>query len=312
MDRGPVLGQAGAVDVLERMVLGCGNFGGIGSAPELFGHGESEEEAFAIMDAAWAAGIRWFDTADAYGGGRSERAIGAWIRATGNRPKLTTKTYNPMDTGADRGLAPDRILRQIETSLERLGAERVDVYLAHDFDPETPLEDTIGALERLRAEGAIGAYGVSNFGAEQLDAALQLGAPSLVQNEYSLLARGDETGVLPLCAEHGIAYQAFSPLAGGWLTGKYRPGEPHPKGSRMTLRPDPYLHLDDERVYLGIERLSERGDPAALALAWVIGHPAVSAAVVGPRRPEHLEPALAARELSLSASKRDEIASLFG
>ena len=296
---------------MTRIVLGCGNFGGIGSAPELFGHGESEEEAFAIMDAAWAAGLDWFDTADAYGGGRSETASGKWIAATGNRPRLTTKTYNPGEAGGDRGLAPARIRRQIESSLERLGVDRVDVYLAHEFDPETPLAETIGAFERLVEEGTVGAYGVSNFSAAQLEKALAHGRPSLVQNEYSLLARRDERDVLPLCAEHGIAFQAFSPLGGGWLTGKYRPGEPHPEGSRMTLRPGPYLHLDVEHVHRGVEGLRERGDPATLALAWVISHPAVTAAVVGPRRPAHLEPALAARDLELSASERDEIASLF-
>jgi aryl-alcohol dehydrogenase-like predicted oxidoreductase len=296
---------------MTRIILGCGNFGGIGSAPAFFGQGESEEEAFAIMDAAWAAGIRWFDTADAYGGGRSETAIGKWIRATGNRPRLTTKTYNPMDAGEDHGLAPDRILRQIETSLERLGVDRVDLYLAHEFDPETPYQHSVRAFERLLDEGTIGAYGVSNFDGGQLAAALEAGRPSLVQNEYSLLARDDEADVIPLCAEHGLDYQAFSPLAGGWLTGKYRPGEPHPEGSRMTMRPEPYLHLDDERVYRGIERLGERGERAVLALSWVISNPFLSAAVVGPRRPEHLEPALAARELDLSPSERDEIASFF-
>ncbi len=296
---------------MTRIVLGCGNFGGIGSAPELFGHGESEDEAFAIMDAAWDEGIRWFDTADAYGGGRSETAIGKWIRATGNRPRLTTKTYNPIEAGEDHGLAPDRILRQIETSLERLGVDRVDVYLAHEFDPETPYAESVGAYERLVEEGAIGAYGVSNFDAAQLEEALAVGRPSLVQNSYSLLERGDEEDVLPLCAEHGLDYQGFSPLAGGWLTGKYRPGEAHPEGSRMTLRPGPYAHLDVEHVHGGIERLRERGDPATLALGWVISHPAVSAAVVGPRRPEHLQPALAARGLDLSPSERDEIASFF-
>jgi len=296
---------------MTRIVLGCGNFGGIGSAPELFGQGESQEEAFAIMDAAWAAGLDWFDTADAYGGGRSESAIGGWIRATGNRPRLTTKTYNPMDAGEDHGLAPDRIFRQIESSLGRLGVDRVDLYLAHEFDPETPLADTIGAFERLLDEGTIGSYGLSNFSAAQVEEALAHGRPVLVQNEYSLLARGDEAELLPICAEHGLGYQAFSPLGGGWLTGKYRPGEPHPQGSRMTLRPDPYLHLDVEQVHRGVEGLRERGDPATLALAWVISHPSVSAAVVGPRRPSHLEPALAARDLTLSPSERDEIASLF-
>jgi len=293
------------------LILGCGNFGGIGSAPKLFGQGESQEEAFAIMDAAWEGGIRWFDTADAYGGGRSEAAIGAWIAATGHRPRLTTKTFNPMDEGADSGLSRERVLRQIESSLERLRVERVDLYLAHEFDPDVLLEEAFATLEELVERGLIGAYGVSNFSAEQLEAALEVGRPSVAQNSYSLLERGDEEGVLPLCVEHGIAYQAFSPLAGGWLTGKYRRDQPHPPGSRMTLRADPYLHLDDERVYRGLDRLAERGDLATLALAWVLSHPGVSAIVVGPRRPQHLEPALAARDLVMSASERAEIASLF-
>src|SRR6266542_5967347 len=154
---------------MTRLILGCGNFGGIGSAPELFGKGESEEEALAIMDAAWEAGIRWCDTADAYGGGRSERAIGKWIAATGNRPRLTTKTFNPMDEGADRGLSRERILRQIESSLERLCVDSVDLYLAHEFDSETPLSETLAAFEELAEEGAIGAYGASNFSGAQLE-----------------------------------------------------------------------------------------------------------------------------------------------
>jgi aryl-alcohol dehydrogenase-like predicted oxidoreductase len=296
---------------MTRVVLGCGNFGGIGSAPELFGTGESQEEASAIMDAAWAHGLDWFDTADAYGGGRSESAIGAWIRATGNRPRITTKTYNPMDAGHDRGLSRERILRQIETSLDRLGVEGVDLYLAHEFDPETPLAETLGTFEELVEQGVVGAYGLSNFAAEQVEQGLRDGRPSVVQNSYSLLERRDEDGVLPLCAEHGIAYQAFSPLAGGWLTGKYRRGKPHPAGSRMTLRPEPYLHLEDERVHRGIGRLHERSDGTALAIAWVLSHPHIAGVVVGPRRPEHIDPALAALELDLSPSERDEIASFF-
>ena len=294
-----------------RLILGCGNFGGIGSAPELFGHGESQEEAFALMDAAWEAGIHRFDTADAYGGGRSESFIGAWMAASGHRPRLTTKTFNSMEASADSGLSRERILRQIETSLRRLRIDRVELYLAHEFDPETPVEETIEAFEELVAGGLVDAYGVSNFSAEQLRAALEVGRPGVLQNSYSLLERGDEAEVLPLCAEHGVEYQAFSPLAGGWLTGKYRRGEEYPGGSRMTLRGDPYRHLEDERVFDGIERLQERGDPATLSLAWVLSNPAVEAIVVGPRRPGHLEPALAARDLHLSASERGELASFF-
>jgi aryl-alcohol dehydrogenase-like predicted oxidoreductase len=308
------LGRTGVQ--ISRLVLGCGNFGGIGSAPELFGQGESEDEAFAVMEAAWTLGLTAFDTADAYGGGRSETAIGTWIRATGNRPTLTTKTFNPMDAGEDRGLARDRVLRQIESSLERLGIDRVDLYLAHDFDPDVPLEKTIATFEELVERGLIREYGVSNFDGGQLRAALALGRPAVVQNSYSLLSRGDERDVLPLCAEHGIAYEAFSPLAGGWLTGKYRRGEPAPAGSRMSMRPEPYERFRDDRVFAALDAFAaaagERSvDRATLAYAWLLAQPNVTAIVVGPRRPEHLEPARAALELDLSDAEAVELARLF-
>jgi aryl-alcohol dehydrogenase-like predicted oxidoreductase len=299
---------------IARVVLGCGNFGGIGSAPEFFGRGESEDEAFAVMDAAWKLGLRWFDTADAYGGGRSETAIGKWIRATGNRPRVTTKTFNPMAAGADKGLARDRILRQIETSLARLGVESVDLYLAHWFDPDTPVEETMGAFEELTERGLVGSYGVSNVDAAQLEAALEAGRPSYVQNSYSLLDRRDEAEVIPLCAERVVSYQAFSPLAGGWLTGKYRRAQPPPAGSRMTMRPGPYQHLDDDRIYDGLDRLDERAagrgvSMAALGLAWALAHPHVHSIVVGPRRSEHLSPV--AENVALSVAEREQLGSFF-
>jgi aryl-alcohol dehydrogenase-like predicted oxidoreductase len=299
---------------IARVVLGCGNFGGIGSAPEFFGQGEREEEAFALMDAAWELGMRWFDTADAYGGGRSETAIGKWIKATGNRPRLTTKTFNPMTAGGDSGLARDRIMRQIETSLERLGVETVDLYLAHEFDPDTPLEESMTAFDELVERRLAGAYGVSNVDTEQLGAALEAGRPSYVQNSYSLLDRHDDAEVISLCAARGIKYQAYSPLAGGWLTGKYRRGASPPAGSRMTMRPGPYRHLDDERVYDGLDRFARAGaehgvSTAALALAWVLDHPDVDSIVVGPRRPEHLAPVT--ENVRLSVAERKELTSLF-
>ena len=299
---------------LPPVVLGCGNFGGIGSAPEFFGRGETEDEAFAIMDAAWELGLDWFDTADAYGGGRSETAIGRWMRATGNRPRLTTKTFNPMDAGADHGLSRDRVLRQIETSLERLGVDRVELYLSHAPDPDVPVAETAAAFEELVERGLIGAYGVSNVSASQLREAAAAGRPAAVQNSYSLLDRGDEAEVIPLCREHGISYEAFSPLAGGWLTGKYRRGEAAPEGSRMTLRPEPYRHLEDDAVFDGLESFEaeahRRGvSPAGLALAWVVSGGA--SAVVGPRRPEHLEPVREAEGLSLSEDDRAGLRSLF-
>ena len=137
---------------LPRVSLGCGNFGGVGSAPAFFGQGTSADDARELMDAAWELGITHFDTADAYGGGRSESMIGDWIRSRGVRPMLTTKTFNPMDAGADHGLAPERIARQLEDSLERLGVDYVDLYLAHDFDPGRAaarhVHDVRGAAER--------------------------------------------------------------------------------------------------------------------------------------------------------------------
>jgi aryl-alcohol dehydrogenase-like predicted oxidoreductase len=297
-----------------RVVLGCGNFGGIGSSPEFFGQGDSREQAFEVMDAAWALGLRRFDTADAYGGGRSESWIGDWIRATGNRPLITTKTFNPMEAGGDRGLGRERVLRQAESSLERLGVDQLDHYLAHEPDPETPVAETVGALETLVERGLVQAYGTSNVDAAGLREWLEHGRPSLVQNSYSLLERADEEEVLPLCREHGVEYQAFSHLAGGWLTGKYRRAEAHPPCSRMTLRPEPYRHLEDDRIYDGLEAL-ERAAAAhgmsmgGLALAWALG--AAGSIVSGPRRPAHLDCVREALALRLSPAEHEEVGSLF-
>ena len=298
------------------IVLGCGNFGGIGSAPAFFGKGETEEQAFALMDAAWAIGLDWFDTADAYGGGRSEAWIGEWIAATGNRPRITTKTFNPMDEGQDSGLAPERVRRQLDSSLDRLGVDAVDLYLAHEPDPAIPIGETLGALEELTAAGKIKIWGLSNFGAGELREAMGIGRPALVQNSFSLLERGDEGEVIPLCSSEGIAYQVFGPLAGGWLTGKYRRGSALPEGSRMTMRPEPYLRYDSEEVYASLDALgaaaTARGvSMAGLALAWLLAHPGVTSAVVGPRTHAQLEPVREALALELMPAERDEVGSLF-
>jgi aryl-alcohol dehydrogenase-like predicted oxidoreductase len=288
---------------VTRIILGCGNFGGIGSAPELFGGGESRDEAFAIMDAAWEAGIRTFDTADAYGGGRSETFIGEWLSAKDPSVRdelvLSTKTFNAMDAGADSGLAPSRVKRQLESSLRRLGVEHVDLYLTHAWDPDVPIAETAGALDELVAAGSIGAYGLSNVDGAELREAVGAGAFGWVQNSYSLLDREVEQEILPLCAEHGLGFTPFSPLAGGWLTGKYRRGEPPPPGSRMTVRPEPYAHFHAPAVFDQLEELGARAAEegttmAALAIAWLLANPLVTAVIVGPRRPAQLEPALQA------------------
>jgi aryl-alcohol dehydrogenase-like predicted oxidoreductase len=301
---------------VPRVMLGCGNFGGVGSAPEFFGQGIDEDGAFALMDAAWELGLRHFDTADAYGGGRSEAMIGRWCAARGVRPAITTKTFNPMDAGADHGLAPERVKRRLAASLERLGTDRVELYLAHEYDPDVALEDTFGAFESARAEGLIGAYGVSNFDAEQLARAAAHGAPACVQNAFSLLERADEDGVLGVCAEHDIAYAAFGPLAGGCPTGTYRRGEPLPAGSLMTQRPEHYTHFLRDGVFDALETLErmarERGvSMGGMALAWLLGEPRLTAVVVGPTRPEHLEPVREALAHPLDAATRDELSRVF-
>jgi len=298
-------------ETYPRVIVGCGNFGGIGSAPSLFGQGETQEQAFELLDAAYEAGLTWLDTADAYGGGRSETYIGEWIRS--RRPdgvRITTKTFNPMDEGEDRGLAPARVRRQIDTSLARLGVERVDLYLTHAWDPDVPIAETTGVFDELVAAGKIGAYGVSNVDGPRLREALAAGSFAAVQTSYSLLDREVEDEVLPLCAEHGLWFQAHSPLMGGWLTGKYRRDEPPPEGSRMTLRGGPYEHLRTDAVFDALEELERRGDPATLALAWLLADPNISV-VIGPRRPEQLAPAIAALESPLSAADRDALSAVF-
>ena len=297
---------------VARIALGCGNFGGVGSAPEFFGQGLTEDQAFGLMDAAWESGIVHFDTADAYGGGRSEQAIGRWIRSRGVRPRLTTKTFNPMQAGADHGLQPDRIARQLRASLDRLGVDQVDLYLAHDYDPAVPLAESLGAFRAAQADGLIGAYGVSNFDERQLAAALAAGAPTAIQNSYSLLARQDEQALLPLCAERGVAYLAFSPLAGGWLTGKYRRGAAYPAGSRMTQRPEPYAEFVNDRTFAALDRLqaiaASRGTSmAGLALAWLLADDRVAQIVIGPGHPDHLAPVAEALAHPVTEQERDMI-----
>jgi aryl-alcohol dehydrogenase-like predicted oxidoreductase len=303
--------------MVARIALGCGNFGGVGSAPEFFGQGLDAGQAMALMDAAWEFGITHFDTADAYGGGRSEQAIGRWIRTRGVRPGLTTKTFNPMVAGGDHGLKPERIARQLRASLERLGVGRVELYLTHEFDPDVPLPETFGAFEQAKAGGLIGGYGVSNLSPAQLAEALSAGAPEAIQNAYSLLTREDEAELLPLCAERQVAYLAFSPLAGGWLTGKYRRGQPYPGGSRMTQRPEPYQDFVTGQTFDALDRLqaiaSSRGiSLAGLALAWLLADERVTQIVIGPGRPEHLAPAAEALNHPLTSEERAMITGALG
>ncbi len=312
---------------VSRLALGCGNFGGVGSAPAFFGKGETEAQAAELLDRAWDAGITLLDTADAYGGGRSESYLGGWLKTRGSavrdRLVLSTKVFNPVGPGPNqRGLSRLHIARQIEASLTRLGTDRIDLYLIHEPDPTTPIDETLRALDDAMRAGKILYIGASNIEAWRI--AVARGVSDLrglvrfewVQNSYSLLDRSAEREMLPFCADQRVGFTAFSPLAGGWLTGKYHSGQAYPDGSRMTMRPEPYLHLATERVFQGLDGLADiaqaRGVAVeALALAWVLHQPQVDAAIVGPRTPAHLDRALAALDVALSPAEAAELAALF-
>ena len=312
---------------VSRLGLGCGNFGGIGSAPQFFGQGENEAQAFALMDRAFEAGINFFDTADAYGGGRSETYIGRWLEAKGaaarQRLLLSSKVFNRVGPGPnDRGLSRQHILRQVDESLKRLKTDWLDLYLIHEPDPETPLEETLSALDDLVRAGKVLYVGASNIEAWRLARSLWISEVrrlvrfEWVQNAYSLLDRTPERELFPLCADRGVGFTAFSPLSGGWLTGKYRASATFPEGSRMTLRPEPYRHLVSDAVYRGLDALAgearARGvEMSAIAIAWVLHHPRSDAAIIGPRTPAQLDAALTATSLTLSDEDARRLADLF-
>jgi aryl-alcohol dehydrogenase-like predicted oxidoreductase len=301
---------------LPRIALGCGNFGGVGSAPEFFGQGLDEDQAAALMDAAWAAGITHFDTADGYGGGRSETAIGRWIASRGVRPTLTSKTFHPLTAGGDWGLAPERVVRSVEASLERLGVERIELYLAHEPDPRVAMDASMAGFEEAQLAGRIDSYGVSNVDTEELELALGGGRPTAVQNGYSLLQRDDAEGLIDVCAQRGLSYIVYSPLSGGWLTGKYRRDAPYPEGSRMTQRPEPYAALGNERTFAALDVLERFADArgismAGAAIAWLLADPRIAQVVIGPGRPAHLAPVTEALAHPLSPDERDTLTGAF-
>jgi 1-deoxyxylulose-5-phosphate synthase len=304
--------------VVSVLALGCGNFGGVGSLPELFGRGEDERSARALLDAAHEQGITLLDTANSYGGGRSEEWIGRWLR---DRPSvrdqlvITSKVGNQVGPAdGDGGLSAAHIRTQIEASLRRLGTDRVDLYLTHAPDPRTPLEETLTAFDELVHSGKIRCFGLSNVDGVHIGQAVDIAercglrAPVNLQIGHSLLEPADP-GTLTTCVQRGVAVTAYSPLAGGWLARDYRPGEPYPAGSRMTLRPDPYRDIERQAANGTIDALraeaTRRGITLpTLALSWVLSDPSIAAAIIGPRTPAQLAPALAALDHPLSAADR--------
>jgi aryl-alcohol dehydrogenase-like predicted oxidoreductase len=269
------------------------------------------------MDAAWDLGIRRFDTADAYGGGRSESWIGDWRKQSRKLVHVTTKTFNPMAEGEDAGLAPKRVRRQVVESARRLRTDAIDLYLAHEWDSRVPVAEVVGVFTDLVREGIVGAFGFSNISLPQLRSALALSEPKVVQNSYSLLLRVDEAELIPVCLRNRIAYEAYSPLAGGWLTGKYRANAPLPPASRMALAPQWYAHVDPATAPAKVEALTEKAaefgiSTPGMALAWVIHSPDVTSTIIGPKRRDHLGQTVEACTVELTSEDRAQLASFFG
>jgi aryl-alcohol dehydrogenase-like predicted oxidoreductase len=315
------LGRSGIE--ISTSILGCGTIGGLGSARATWGsYGQSESEARAVLDAAVELGITCIDTANSYGGGRSETVVGRWIADRGASILVTTKVGNLVEPDQQSiDLTRPHVLRQARESLERLGRPRIDLYVSHAPDDQTPIEQTLEAFAELIEAGLVGAVGACNVDHGQLRAALdasdRLGLPRYewVQNEYSLLARGDEATVIPLCVERGLGYTPHSPLSGGILSGKYAVGAEPPPDSRVAALPTRYAEHLSADALAGVARLAEEArrremSVSALAMAWVTSRPGVTAVVAGPRRVEHLDAVRTALEVRLDEDDQQRLGRL--
>jgi aryl-alcohol dehydrogenase-like predicted oxidoreductase len=288
---------------IGRIWFGCGNFGGIGSSPKLRNAGDREEQALQLLDHARRVGLRRFDTANTYGGGSSEIILGKWLRSQGadflQSAQIATKVGNPHGCPAgETPLSRTQIAFHLDASLRRLGVERIDLYYIHEFDRVTPLEETLGAVACAVEAGKIDRFGISNATLSDVQAVRALAGSVLgsrfeyVQNEYNLLATADGEALIPYCAEHGLRYTAFSPLAGGFLSGKYRFGEEPPSDSRFAHAPEFGAGYSNEESFAAIERLRQSADEgqvtmAEAALCFVLDTPGVDSLIVAPRRIEH-------------------------
>jgi aryl-alcohol dehydrogenase-like predicted oxidoreductase len=259
-----------------------------------YGGGVGRAAAEACLEAAFAAGINFIDTANVYARGAAEAFLGeALARVPRDRYVLATKVFFPMSEN-DRGLSAAQIEKQLDASLKRLRVDHVDLYQCHRYDPATPLEETMAALDRAVRQGKTRWLGFSEWSPAQIRASLALPGARFVssQPQYSLLWRQPEAEVFPLCAREGIGQIVWSPLRQGILTGKYRPGEAPPTGSRATSpEMNAFLGGQLEPAVLGrVQRLvpiaAELGlTVAQLALAWVLRRPEVTSAIIGATRP---------------------------
>ena len=288
---------------LDRIWFGCGNFGGIGSSPALRSAGDGEVRALELLDHARRVGLTRFDTANTYGGGVSEIILGKWLRSQDaafvRGAQIATKVGNPH--GCPPGETPlsrAQIAFHLDRSLHRLGVERIDLYYIHEFDRVTPLEEALAAMTDAVEAGKIDRFGISNASLTDVQDVSRLAGSSLrarfdyVQNEYNLLAVSDAEALIPFCADRGLRYIAFSPLAGGFLTGKYRFGEAAPPGSRLAHAPEVCAGYSTEQSFAAIERVRRSAEAtgatmAEAALRFVLDTPGVDGLITAPRRIDH-------------------------
>ena len=287
--------------------------------------GIAREQAIRCIHAAVDCGITLFDTANQYGAGEAERVLGEALRAyPRDRYMVATKLYFPVGDEPDHGLSAAQIEKQLERSLKRLGVDAIDLYQCHRFDKETPLEETMAALDRAVKAGKARAIGFSEWTAEQIDAAAAVaGAGGLTafsssQPQYSMLWRKPEGKVFPACARHGIGNLAFSPLAHGVLTGKYAPGQPPPPGSRAaSSKMNVFMetagrHFRSDYLLEAVEQLKPIAADlgltmAQMGLAWVLRRPEVASAIIGASRPEQVADNVRAVGVKLPAEALERI-----
>jgi aryl-alcohol dehydrogenase-like predicted oxidoreductase len=292
--------------------------------------GIGQEQAIRCIHAALDHGITLFDTANQYGAGEAERVLGQALRSyPRNRYLIATKLYFPVGDEPDHGLSAAQIEKQLNRSLERLGVDMIDLYQCHRYDKETPLEETLTALDRAVNSGKVRAIGFSEWTAEQIDAAAAIaGSSSLIpfsssQPQYSMLWRKPEAAVFAACARHGIGNLAFSPLAHGVLTGKYKPGQPPPPGSRAAseqmnvFMESAGRHYRSDFLLEAVEQLKPIAADlgltmAQMALAWVLRRPEVSSAIIGASRPEQIADNVRAIGVRLPAEALERIDAAVG
>ena len=316
------LGSTGIL--VSEFIYGAGSIGGVGSSATTRGSGNTPEEGMERLDEAVELGINMVDTADAYGGGVSEQAVGHWLKE--RHPAdfvVSTKVGMVSRPDGSRGvdLTREHIDRQLAQSLDRLGT--VDLYMAHATDPVTPLEETLRAFSDAQDDGRIKCWGLSNVPVERirliLDTAdqLRLNRPSSIENRLNLLDRKDEAEVLPLVASEGLAYTPFSPLAGGVLSERYLDGARPEPGSRIAVAGDIYykgFHTPEN-----LRRVEELRDIArdlglsvsGLALAWLRDHENTTAPIVAPRIKSQWDAVIEADRVRLDADTFGRISQIF-